>query len=239
MLDSGSEMCYTSGAVVDSINSAASVVQQWNNFLDLAAKVPCSFSTSSASFTWTFGGPKGANITVPISDFVLPWNGIDVLTDNSSVCTFGFQETPPSSLPDEILVFLGEKFLRSAYTVFDLDNRVIALAQASNAPTKLSARSKADLQEIREEKDGIPGVDASLPLVPWSFIPWSTSPPFVPWATSLPFIPWPTSIAEALSSVERPWPTSGDEPRFILPTSPPASTSGTAGAADSSHFASR
>jgi hypothetical protein len=71
------------------------------------------------------GGPGGPQISVPMSEMVVD-AGI-TFSDGSKACYLGI-DAVDESLGGSII--LGDTFLRSAYVVYDLENQVIALAQA-------------------------------------------------------------------------------------------------------------
>ena len=90
----------------------------------------CSDARKEGSFIYELGGPDGAVIEVPMDELVIPlgpegipnprWeNGVEV-------CQFGIR---PSSDNE---VVLGDTFMRSAYVVYDLEDDMIALAQAKH-----------------------------------------------------------------------------------------------------------
>lgn len=84
--------------------------------------------SATGSLDFTFGGSDGPVIKVPFSEFALPAIGTDgkwlTFNDGSLACVLGIQGTQ-----DELPVILGDTFLRSAYVVYDLDNKQISLAQ--------------------------------------------------------------------------------------------------------------
>jgi len=92
-----------------------------------AAVVPCSLADNDGTINYGFGGPGGPVIKVSVNELVLPLvlsNGrIPTYTDGSPACQLGIQAA--GDLP----VLFGDTFLRSAYTVYDLVNNRIALAQ--------------------------------------------------------------------------------------------------------------
>lgn len=91
------------------------------------AYVPCSYRKSNASLIYTFGGPKGVNISVPLSEIIAEQLGDDsAYEDGTPACSLNVD---PGD--DETGVILGDSFLRSAYVVYDLENLVVALAQAN------------------------------------------------------------------------------------------------------------
>ncbi|KIW99147.1 uncharacterized protein Z519_00810 [Cladophialophora bantiana CBS 173.52] len=89
--------------------------------------IPCSLSTANGTINYSFGGDGGVTIQVPVSQ-VVGGQGYtsSQFDDPSGGCVLAFG-TPADSGGFSIL---GDSFLRSAYAVFDIDNKVAALAQA-------------------------------------------------------------------------------------------------------------
>ena len=112
------------------------------------ALVPCNLSTADATFTFGFGGPKGPQITVPISDFIAPRTEHPDLAfeDGTPACELTIGSSADTDMS------LGDSFLHSAYAVYDIENQAIALAQSNLAP-----KSDPQIVEITPG-DGIPGV---------------------------------------------------------------------------------
>ena len=124
--------------------------------------LPCDLATSETVFTFTFGGPNGPRINVPISDFIVPRDAVlgkldPNFTDGTPACQLSI-ETSTS-----YLCTLGDTFLRSAYVVYDMDNRQIALAQSN-----LASAGANNIQDILPGPNGIPGLQTSLPALPWN-----------------------------------------------------------------------
>ncbi|KAL8774626.1 MAG: hypothetical protein Q9194_003986 [Teloschistes cf. exilis] len=119
--------------------------------------VDCRLRSTNATFVFGFGGPQGITINVPMSEMVLPF--VDDSSDEKSACRLGVGLSSP------LLFVLGDTFLRSAYTVVDLENKYIGLAQAATDVdiTKYSGGVK----EITRGPSGIPGVRRILPVLPW------------------------------------------------------------------------
>ncbi|KAL8645860.1 MAG: hypothetical protein Q9210_006475 [Variospora velana] len=115
--------------------------------------VACDLATSDAELVYQFGGSSGPRISIPVADLIEPHiQGIQ-FRDGSDACLLGV------SGADIDFLLLGGTFLRSAYVVYDLESRQIAMAQA-----RLNV-STSNVQEITG--DSIPGVEtvvASLPL---------------------------------------------------------------------------
>ncbi|EED16393.1 yapsin, putative [Talaromyces stipitatus ATCC 10500] len=97
------------------------------------AIVDCGLLDSAeGSLDFTFGGANGPVIKVPFSEFALPAIGTDgswlTFQDGSLACVLGLQGTG-SQASSQLPVILGDTFLRSAYVVYDLENKQISLAQ--------------------------------------------------------------------------------------------------------------
>jgi hypothetical protein len=73
--------------------------------------VDCSIGSVEGSIDYGF---PGVTISVPFSELAIPDSG-------ESYCLFGF-------IPDTLNLF-GDTFLRSAYVVYDLDQKEVGLAQ--------------------------------------------------------------------------------------------------------------
>jgi hypothetical protein len=95
--------------------------------------VKCGLLDSAAgSLNFQFGGSNGPIIKVPFSEFALPAIGTDgtwlKFKDGSLACVLGLESSGGSG-NSNLGVILGDTFLRSAYVVYDLDNKQISLAQ--------------------------------------------------------------------------------------------------------------
>ncbi|KAL8932191.1 MAG: hypothetical protein Q9216_006931 [Gyalolechia sp. 2 TL-2023] len=115
--------------------------------------VACDLADSDAAFVYQFGGSSGPAIRVPVTDLVEPHIEGLQFRDGSDACLLGVRGAQIDFL------LLGDTFLRSAYAVYDLETRTIALAQA-----RLNVTT-SNVQEITD--DTIPGVEtvvASLPI---------------------------------------------------------------------------
>lgn len=154
LLDTGSTLTMLPQPVAEAMYRSAYVI-----FIGGLPFVRC--TNVGTNFTFGFGGPDGAKITVPISEFMIPalsGEGFEI-TDGIPACRFGVGIS--GSPTDGIL---GDTFLRSAYAVFDLDNRQIALAQ-SNDIADVSAPPQ--IREITNGAGGIPGVSKTATMIPW------------------------------------------------------------------------
>jgi hypothetical protein len=96
--------------------------------------VPCRFANINGTINYSFGGPEGINISVPVSQVIGNQDfSPKEYADESGGCDFGFG--PPIGG----FSILGDTFLRSAYAVYDIDNNVAALAQAKENQTDTSS----------------------------------------------------------------------------------------------------
>ncbi|KAL9026230.1 MAG: hypothetical protein Q9196_005072 [Gyalolechia fulgens] len=115
--------------------------------------VACSLANADAAFVYQFGGSSGPKIRVPVADVIEPHIEGLQFRDGSDACLLGVRGA------DIDFLLLGDTFLRSAYAVYDLETRTIALAQA-----RLNITT-SNVQEITG--DTIPGVEtvvSSLPM---------------------------------------------------------------------------
>ena len=146
-------------ALLDSGTSATLLTEQmaqdvWNSagvVTDPAIAVPlvaCDLQNAQASYIFAFGGDNGPKINVSISQLITEVPGL-TFKDGTSACKFGIQKTVDGN------IILGDTFLRSAYVVYDLDNKQIAMAQ-----TNLNGGA-ANIQEISGTT--LPGVSTVLP----------------------------------------------------------------------------
>lgn len=111
--------------------------------------VSCSLANADAQFVYQFGGTSGPKITIPVADLVDPHIEGLQFKDGSDACTLGVEGA------DIDFLLLGDTFLRSAYVVYDLESKQIALAQS-----KLNVTT-SNIQEITG--DSIPGVQTVVP----------------------------------------------------------------------------
>ncbi|SGZ49767.1 CIC11C00000003341 [Sungouiella intermedia] len=84
-------------------------------------KVDCNYNTESMNL---FFDISGIQIKVPMSEFIVRWNG---------VCYLNIEEVP-DPIGDEVpFIILGDNFLRSAYVVYDLDDYEVLIAQVKHS----------------------------------------------------------------------------------------------------------
>ena len=88
--------------------------------------VPCRYRDANATIIYGFGGPGGPKISIPISEMII--DAEFQFQDGSEGCYLGID-----SVDVDLggIVLFGDTFLRSAYVVYDLENKQIALAQTN------------------------------------------------------------------------------------------------------------
>ena len=98
--------------------------------------VPCALRNSNATISFGFGGQGGPVINVPLSE-MLEYASLqgDMFPNGEPVCSVGVDPVG-SDLSGSII--LGDTFLRSAYVLYDLDNKVIAIANTNFNATSSS-----------------------------------------------------------------------------------------------------
>jgi hypothetical protein len=128
LLDSGTTLSIIPNDIYEAL------VTFFDATLDQAgdAIVKCNILDDSGTLDFTFGGSDGPVIKVPFSEFALPattTNGQQAtFNDGSLACYLGLQGTGSDPTTQDPVI-LGDTFLRSAYVVYDLDNKQISLAQ--------------------------------------------------------------------------------------------------------------
>lgn len=128
LLDSGTTLSIVPNDIYESL------VKFFDATLDQAgdAIVKCNLLDDSGTLDFTFGGSDGPVVKVPFSEFALPATSSTgqqaTFNDGSLACYLGLQGTG-SDPTQQDPVILGDTFLRSAYVVYDLDNKQISLAQ--------------------------------------------------------------------------------------------------------------
>lgn len=175
-LDTGSTTTFLPRAMAEAIHSAAGVLN--NNATSNRPYVSCNMSTAAPTFTFGFGRPLGPQISVSMADFVHPFANNITFGDGTPACYFDLESS------DYPFAVLGDSFLRSAYAVFDLENRQIALAQSnidvnsnsssnstllssSTNNTSSSSSSRNSISPITRGRNGIPGLERILPALPY------------------------------------------------------------------------
>lgn len=147
ILDSGTTLTYLPTTLAESIMSTFNAT--YDSSLGYAT-VNCDLaSTSDLVLEYQFGGYDGPKIQVSLYQLVLQTSsgtsmgpgGSGSSSSSSSDCAFGVSESDDYYL-------LGDTFLRSAYVVYDLDNKEIALAQASLNSTSTSVTAMSEGSSI-------------------------------------------------------------------------------------------
>ncbi|RMZ84158.1 hypothetical protein DV738_g787, partial [Chaetothyriales sp. CBS 135597] len=118
--------------------------------------IPCKVGKDDLTFAFSFGGAKKANVKVSLSEFVTP-----LLTSDGSTPTFdngddacSFAIEAAGSNP----ILFGDSFLRSAYVVYDLDSKQVALAQTNFD----ASESNGKVEAFSSGTKGIPGASTTL-----------------------------------------------------------------------------
>ncbi|KAK0752932.1 aspartic peptidase domain-containing protein [Schizothecium vesticola] len=96
-------------------------------------RIDCGFTRSGGTVDFKF---QGVTVKVPYKEMIREVPG------NPMACFLGIQ-------PSEKFVLLGDTFLRSAYTVFDLENHNVWISQAANCgSTPAALNSAQDLPSV-------------------------------------------------------------------------------------------
>ncbi|TGJ84810.1 hypothetical protein E0Z10_g3988 [Xylaria hypoxylon] len=131
ILDSGTTLTYLPPRVARQVYRAFDAVDDSSNSGLVYASCDLLTSEKDTTLNFHFGESDGPVIKVPIDELVIDnvkgYIGLglelpDLPFDN--VCSFGIQ-------PLDGIYLLGDTFLRSAYVVYDLTHKKIALAQAN------------------------------------------------------------------------------------------------------------
>lgn len=127
LLDTGSTYSYLPSSFVLPILKSLNAVK--DPHYEGMNSVDCRLRNYNTPFVFTFGiGSDLVTIRVPMSSMVFDDKGYGALEkDGVRLCTFGLA----AMVPDEDIASLGDTFLRSSYTIYDLTNHQISLAQAS------------------------------------------------------------------------------------------------------------
>ncbi len=115
--------------------------------------VPCNLKHRNMNITFQFGGWNGPKISVPIHEFINRHHFKHAPGHHNGhhQCIFGLVGH------DKDTAILGDTFLRSAYLVYDLENKRIAMAQSRNT-------DESSIQAITN--DTIPGMSTVLDPLP-------------------------------------------------------------------------
>lgn len=151
ILDSGTSLTLVPNALFSQIQRQ--VAAQYNSQVGVYI-ADCAVGATNATFDFAFGGTGGPVIHVPLNEFFIPLvdnNGRQATFSNGkAACEFGIE--PANDDP----ILFGDTFLRSAYVVYDLDNKLISLAN-----TNFNATG-SNVQEIRSGTNGVPGVSTTV-----------------------------------------------------------------------------
>lgn len=150
VLDSGTTLTYLPESVAESIFTTFGAT--YDESLGYATVACSQADNSSILLEYQFGGSNGPKIQVDMSELVITdgssrggSSGYD--SNSESTCAFGVSMSSGTYL-------LGDTFLRSAYAVYDLDSKQVALAQASFNATSSSVTAITS-------GSSIPGVSAT------------------------------------------------------------------------------
>ncbi|KAL7910116.1 putative aspartic endopeptidase [Trichoderma velutinum] len=157
ILDSGSTLSLLPDAVVQAIWKKYGVLNIQGVPIPF---VDCGKANSKDTFNFQF---TNKTIKVPIDEMVI--NNLASVQDDimseptlanlfkgwSGVCTFGMSSTTGYGITSDNFILLGDTFLRSAYVVYDLQNKQIGIAQATLNSTT------SNIVEFQEGSKSIPG----------------------------------------------------------------------------------
>lgn len=116
---------------------------------------PCSASSTTTTYNFQFGGANGPVIKVPSSEFFTPISNYET-SSGAAGCEFGI--LPAGDVP----TLFGDTFLRSAYVVYDLDNKEISMAQTNfNAAGSNVVAIQAGSQGVPEVSGTVTGVSVA------------------------------------------------------------------------------
>ena len=94
----------------------------------------CLVANSTALFEFEFGGPQGAHIQVPVDSWLYPvhdYKGNPVLRNGKPLCSVDIETN--DDLADYPALF-DMTFLYNMYSVFDVENNQLSIAQANFNP---------------------------------------------------------------------------------------------------------
>jgi hypothetical protein len=116
LLDSGTVSQDLPADVFSQISQGLGLVQ---------GAVPCSYANTVGAVVYYFGGEGGPNITVPLSAMLDPPQAGNTFEDGTPACALYM-----GAVEEGGSLILGDSFMRSGYFVYDLENNLVALAQA-------------------------------------------------------------------------------------------------------------
>lgn len=122
-------------AIWDAVGAEYNLIAAEASPYSYLPSVPCSFMSNTSTLDITFKGAPQTIISVPMSSLVThngtgPTNEDGQYAKTSCVFTIGVADSSEES------GFLGSSFLRSMYTVFDLQNNIISIASRNFTSTK-------------------------------------------------------------------------------------------------------
>lgn len=133
LLDSGTSITGLPNNIFESmargLGAVAVDVSDNQDGSELIYTVPCELKATNATLTYTFGGTdaSASKIVVPLSQVIgntgQDFNASEFASPEGG-CDMGMEG------PIGGVAILGDTFMRSAYVVFDLANKVVAMAQA-------------------------------------------------------------------------------------------------------------
>lgn len=185
ILDSGTTLTYLPVLVAEGIFEAFNAYD--DSEISGLVLVDCGYLNDSPDgivMQYQFGGSSGPTINVTLDQIiqndVQPYfdNGTlmippDLPFPSDSICSFGIQ------VGDDETYLLGDTFLRSAYVIYDLSNKEIALAQSNFNSTS------ANIIEITASATTIPLVSGVASLVATTSDPASASKTIFAFGTGL------------------------------------------------------
>ncbi|KAJ5560450.1 hypothetical protein N7513_002849 [Penicillium frequentans] len=124
LLDSGTSLSFVPQDIYDQVASFANVF-----YYEDMAYVECEVMKSyKGTLNFGFDGSSGPMISVLFSELCPPIVDIDgapiTLANGNTLCGFGLEVAQEGDI-----IVLGDSFLRSAYVVYNLDRKEIAIAQ--------------------------------------------------------------------------------------------------------------
>lgn len=159
ILDSGTTLSYLPDDIATPLFTAVGAYDYSSSLLSSAdtglALVDCRLVSSGLVLTFRFN--NAATITVPADELVIDAFDQDEIPDDvpfEETCLFGIQSSGSAnsggSAAQASYALLGDTFLRSAYVVYDIDNRQVGLAPANLNSTK------SDVQELSADTTSLP-----------------------------------------------------------------------------------
>lgn len=156
ILDSGTTLSYLPDGVATPVLAAVNAYI-YTTFASSSsiAMVDCALLGSGLEVSIRFNST--ATITVPADELIIDAFYQDEIPEEvpfAETCLFGIQNSGDSisdEKADQIdFALLGDTFLRSAYVVYDLDNKQVGLAQANLNSTD------SDVQALRADMNSLP-----------------------------------------------------------------------------------